>query len=169
MSKLSEVYSIEGFVLDVDGVLSSTVLQISEEGQPIRTTNLHDGFAIRVALRAGFKMAVITGGKCENVKKRYNLLGISDVYIGVTDKMEVFDNWLRKSEISAEQIAYMGDDIPDLGIMRCVGLPSAPYDARPEVLQTAKFISKCGGGYGCVRDLIESVMRAQGLWDKYAY
>ena len=169
MSKLSEVYSIEGFVLDVDGVLSSTVLQISEEGQPIRTTNLHDGFAIRVALRAGFKMAVITGGKCENVKKRYNLLGISDVYIGVTDKMEVFDNWLRKSEISAEQIAYMGDDIPDLGIMRCVGLPSAPYDARPEVLQTAKFISKCGGGYGCVRDLIERVMRAQGLWDKYAY
>lgn len=169
MSKLSEVYSIDGFVLDVDGVLSSTVLQISEEGQPIRTTNLHDGFAIRVALRAGFKMAVITGGKCENVKKRYNLLGISDVYIGVTDKMEVFDNWLRKSEISAEQIAYMGDDIPDLGIMRCVGLPSAPYDARPEVLQTAKFISKCGGGYGCVRDLIESVMRAQGLWDKYAY
>lgn len=169
MSKLSEVYSIEGFVLDVDGVLSSTVLQISEEGQPIRTTNLHDGFAIRAALRAGFKMAIITGGKCENVKKRYNLLGISDVYIGVSDKTEVFDNWLRKSGISVENIAYMGDDIPDLGIMRCVGLPSAPYDARPEVLQTAKFISKCGGGYGCVRDLIESVMRAQGLWEKYAY
>lgn len=165
MSKLpKDVTSIKAFVFDVDGVLSSTTLQIGNDGQPIRTTNLKDGYAIRVALEAGFKIAIITGGKTEAVVRRYNLLGISDVFPAVSKKLPVYEQWRLDNGLTDEEIAYMGDDIPDLPCLRRAGLSAAPYDASSEVLATAEFISKFTGGYGCVRDLIESVMRAQGKW-----
>lgn len=165
MSKLAiNPENIKAFVFDVDGVLSAQTVQIGEDGQPIRTTNLHDGYAIRVALEAGYKVAIITGCKTEPVVRRYNLIGVKDVYIRVSKKIPVLEQWLSDNDLTADQIAYMGDDIPDLPCLRIAGLPSAPHDAAPEVLQTATFISKYGGGYGCARDLIESVMRAQGTW-----
>ena len=166
MSKLSnDVSRIKGFVFDVDGVLSATTLRIDDDGQPIRTTNLKDGYAIRVALDAGYKIAIITGGKTEAVVRRYNLLGVTDVYNGVSKKLPRLQEWLLDNGLTPEEIAYMGDDIPDLPCLRTAGLAAAPYDASSEVLQTADFISKHTGGYGCVRDLIESVLRAQERWD----
>lgn len=165
MSKIEKnLDNIKGFVLDVDGVLSATTLQIGDDGQPIRTTNLKDGFAIRAALEAGYRFAIISGGKTEAVRKRYNLLGVNDVYIGITKKLPVFEEWLKANGLSAEDVAYMGDDLPDLPCLRRAGLSAAPYDAAREVIETADFISKFTGGYGCVRDLIESVMRAQSRW-----
>lgn len=165
MSKISkDLNNIKGFVFDVDGVLSSATLVIGEDGQPLRTTNLHDGYAIRVAVEAGYKICVITGCKTERIVKRFNLLGVKDVYIRVSKKIPVLNEWLDSNGLSPEEIAYMGDDIPDLPCLRIAGLSAAPYDASSEVLQTVDFVSKIGGGYGCARDLIEQVMRAQGTW-----
>lgn len=166
MSKLAiDPSAIKAFVFDVDGVLSASTLQIGEDGQPIRTTNLHDGYAIRTALAKGYKIAVITGGKTEAVIKRCRLLGIADIFSDSPRKLPVFSKWIESVGLDASEVAYMGDDIPDLTCLRAAGLSAAPHDAVTEVLQTATFISKFGGGYGCARDLIESVMRAQGTWE----
>lgn len=166
MSKLDKEYNIKGFVFDVDGVLSATCLPIRDDDQPIRTTNLKDGYAIRVALEAGYKLCIISGGHNDSVKKRYNLLGINEIYLEKAQKSETLKKWMRENDLEPENVAYMGDDIPDLPCLRIVGLPACPYDASSEVLQTAVFISKYTGGYGCVRDLIESVLRSQGDWEK---
>lgn len=166
MSKIGKDLSgIKAFVFDVDGVLSAATLQIDTDGQPLRTTNLHDGYAIRVALEAGYGICVITGCKTDRIVRRFNLLGINDVFIGVSKKMPVLDSWLKEKGYSYDQIAYMGDDIPDLPCLRKAGLSASPYDATQEVLMTVDFVSQKGGGYGCARDLIESVMRAQQTWE----
>ena len=169
MSKLPiDPVKIKAFVLDVDGVLSKSVCPIGEDGQPQRTANTKDGLAIRMALQSGYRIAVITGAKSEEIRLRCNLLGIDDVFTGVSKKLPVYEQWRLDNGLSEEEIAYMGDDIPDLPCLRHSGLSAAPYDACGEVLATAIFISKYSGGYGCVRDLIESVMRAQLTWDNAA-
>lgn len=165
MSKIAKDLShIKGFVFDVDGVLSGATLQIDTDGQPLRTTNLHDGYAIRVALEAGYKICIITGCKTDRIVKRFNLLGVSDVFIKVSKKIPVLQQWLEEKGLTPDEIAYMGDDIPDLPCLRIAGLSAAPHDAATEVLSGVDFISNKGGGYGCARDLIEAVMRAQDTW-----
>ena len=165
MSKIGkDISKIKGFVFDVDGVLSATTLQIADDGNPIRTTNLKDGYALRVALEGGYKIAIITGGKTQAVINRYTLLGIKDIYAGKSKKLPVLKEWLEKENLAPEEVAYMGDDIPDLQCLRTVGLSACPHDATSEVLSTCDFISKFTGGYGCVRDLIETVLRAQEKW-----
>lgn len=167
MSKLAiDASRIKAFIFDVDGVLSATTLRIGDDGQPMRTTNLRDGLALRAALRAGYRICIITGGKTDAVELRYHLLGITDVYSGITRKLPVMQQWMLDHGLVPEEVAYMGDDIPDLQPMRHCGLAAAPHDAASEVLATATFISKFTGGYGCARDLIESVMRAQGRWEE---
>lgn len=167
MSKLPiDASRIKAFVLDVDGVLSASKVPVSEDGQPQRSANVKDGLAIRMALSQGYKIAVITGGRSEEVVLRCLLLGITDIFNGISKKFPVYEQWRLDNGLAEDEIAYMGDDIPDLTCMRHCGLPSAPYDAAYEALSTAIFISKQSGGYGCVRDLIESVMRAQDTWDK---
>ena len=165
MSKSAkDLSNIKAFVFDVDGVLSSSVLQIDDDGQPLRTTNLHDGYAIRVALEAGYKVCIITGCKTQRIVRRFNLLGVKDVYIKVSKKIPILTQWLTDNGLSAQEIAYMGDDIPDLPCLRLAGLSGAPYDAATEVLSSVDFISKKTGGYGCARDMIEMVMKAQNTW-----
>lgn len=165
MSKIAKDLSkIKAFVFDVDGVLSAATLQIDEDGQPLRTTNLHDGYAIRVAVEAGYKICIITGCKTERIVKRFNLLGVKDVYIKVSKKLPLLTTWLAENGLQPDEIAYMGDDIPDLPCLRIAGISAAPHDAAVEVLSTVDFISQKGGGYGCARDLIEGVMRAQETW-----
>ncbi len=165
MSKIDyDLTRIKAFVFDIDGVLSPATVPIDADGIPQRMTNIRDGYAIRKAVKAGFPIAVITGGTSEIVIKRFAILGVNDVFIGVKTKKPVLDEWIESKGLSHDEIAYMGDDIPDLMCMRSVGLACAPYDAASEVLQTAAFISKHTGGYGCARDLIEQVMRAQKLW-----
>ena len=165
MSKIAkDLACIKGFVFDVDGVLSVSTQQIGSDGQLIRTANIKDGFALRKAVKAGYKIAIITGGTTEAVVKRYNLLGITDIYSGISKKLPAFEKWLALRGLSAADVAYMGDDIPDLPCMREAFLSAAPYDAVPAAIATADFVSKFTGGYGCVRDLIESVMKAANLW-----
>jgi len=161
-----ELKKIKGVVFDVDGVLSPSVVPVDEDGQPVRMMNIKDGYALHQAIGNGLKIAVITGGKSETIKKRFYSIGISDVFTGISNKLPVLSEWMKQNSLSAEETAYMGDDIPDLKCMRAVGLPCAPYDAAYEAKETAAYVSRFSGGYGCVRDLLEQVLKAQGKWMK---
>lgn len=159
-----ELSKIKAFVFDVDGVLSHNVQSLSPEGDPIRTSNMKDGYAIMYALRSGYPICIITGGKTKDTKGRLDRLGIKDVYMGTLDKVPCLMDFLQKHGLSAEDVLYMGDDIPDYNVMKKVGMPVCPNDAAPEIKDISVYISHLNGGEGCVRDVIEQVMRAQQTW-----
>lgn len=159
-----ELSNVKGFLFDVDGVLSRTVQPLSPEGDPVRTANVKDGFAMAFAVRSGYRIGIITGGKTAEVRKRLEKLGITDIYMGTLDKMPCLNDFLEKSGFDASEVMYMGDDIPDYRVMVRVGMPVCPIDAVPEIKAISKYISDREGGEGCVRDVIEQVMRAQGKW-----
>lgn len=161
-----DLKKIRAFAFDVDGVLSPSTTPMDDDGQPLRMVNIKDGYALQLAVKCGYKIAIITGGKTENVRHRYHALGIEDIYLGASKKIEIFETWMQSRSLTPEEVAYMGDDIPDLQCMRRCGLPCSPFDGCHEVKSTAKYVSKFTGGYGCARDLIEQVMRAQGEWMK---
>ncbi len=165
MSNFKEdLTKIKAFVFDVDGVLSTEVLSLNTNGDPMRTVNIKDGYAIHMAVKLGFPIAIITGGDCENIKKRYERLGIADIYMSSFNKLERFNEWIKKRNLKADEILYMGDDLPDYPVMEVVGVATAPSDAAEEVKSLCKYISHRKGGEGCVRDVIEQVMRSQGKW-----
>ncbi len=165
MSNFKEdLTKIKAFVFDVDGVLSAGVLNLNTNGIPIRTANIKDGYAIHMAVKLGFPMAIITGGNCKNIIKRYGRLGITDIYMDSFNKLERFNEWIEKKNLKAKEILYMGDDLPDYPVMNVVGVATAPADAAEEVKSLCKYISDKKGGEGCVRDVIEQVMRAQHKW-----
>ncbi|WP_026916339.1 KdsC family phosphatase [Christiangramia portivictoriae] len=155
---------ITTFVFDVDGVLTDGSLQVSTKGELLRTMNTKDGYAMKMALRAGFTVCIISGGKNEGVRERLRGLGITDIYLGVDDKVEQMDEFLDVYDIKPEQVLYMGDDIPDYYPMKIVGLPCCPQDAVPELKEISLYVSHKNGGEGCVRDVIEQVMKVQGKW-----
>lgn len=155
---------INTFVFDVDGVLTDGSIQISTAGELLRTMNIKDGYALKAAKTVGYTVCVISGGKNEGVRKRLRDLGINDIYLGIHDKVEQMDEFFDIYEINAENVLYMGDDIPDYYPMKLVGLPCCPQDAAAEVKEISKYISHKKGGKGCVRDVIEQVMKVQGKW-----
>lgn len=155
---------ITTFVFDVDGVLTDGSLQVSTKGELLRTMNTKDGYAMKMALKAGFTVCIISGGKNEGVRERLRGLGITDIYLGVDDKVEQMDEFFDIYDIKPEQVLYMGDDIPDFYPMKLVGLPCCPQDAVPELKEISLYVSHKNGGEGCVRDVIEQVMKVQGKW-----
>lgn len=155
---------IKAFAFDVDGVLSPSVVPTSKDGLPIRMANIKDGYVLQLAIKLGFRIVIITGGDSIAVKRRYEALGIKDIYLKATHKLDIFINWMKTNELDPEEVVYMGDDIPDLKCMRAAGLPCAPRDAAWEARETALYVSKFDGGYGCVRDVMEQVIKAHGLW-----
>ena len=159
-----ELSKIKGFVFDVDGVLSHNVLSLSPEGDPIRSSNMKDGYAIMYALRSGYPIGIITGGKTQDMRNRLDRLGITNVYMGTLDKVPCMVDFLQKNNLRADEILYMGDDIPDYNVMTKVGLAVCPNDAAPEIKEISAYISDRNGGEGCVRDVIEQVLRSQGKW-----
>lgn len=159
-----ELTNVKGFVFDVDGVLSSTVQLLAPDGETVRTSNIKDGFALMAAIRSGYAICVITGGKTIEVINRCKKIGIKDVYVGTLNKLPCFYDFLEKNNLNAEEIIYMGDDLPDYQPMMKAGIPVCPKDASPEIKSISKYISDRKGGDGCVRDIIEQVMRAQGKW-----
>jgi len=160
-----ELLNVKAFVFDVDGVLSRDVSPLDVNGEPMRTANVKDGYAIRNAITQGYPIAVISGGKNENIRKRHQYLGITDIYIGVKDKTTCFTDFLQKNNLSASSVLFMGDDLPDHELMELSGIPTCPSDAVTEIKLLAKYISDRNGGEGCVRDVIEQVLRAQGKWN----
>ncbi len=165
MSKIADDLSqIKGFAFDVDGVLSAETIPLHPNGEPCRTVNIKDGYALQLAVRKGYEIAIITGGRTEAVRKRFEGLGIRHIYLGASHKIEQFDEWKTCTGLKNEEILYMGDDIPDYDVMRQAGLPCCPSDAAPEIKVVSTYISPYKGGYGCGRDVIEQVMKAQGKW-----
>lgn len=155
---------ITTFIFDVDGVLTNGNVTIFPNGELIRTMNTKDGFALKVAVDCGYNICIITGGNDISVKKRLMGLGITDVYLGTHNKIIEFENYLIKNNIKANQVLYMGDDIPDLPVMLEVKLAACPKDAAPEIQNISQYISHKKGGNGCVRDVIEQVLKVQDRW-----
>ena len=159
-----DLKKIRALAFDVDGVLSTNNVVLMEGGQPCRTANIKDGYALQLAVKRGLQLAIITGGKSQAVLTRYEGLGIKDVFLGVAVKIKKYEEWLKANHLSHEEVIYMGDDIPDYEVMRQCGCPCCPADAATEIRQISTYISPREGGMGCVRDVVEQVLRAQGKW-----
>ena len=161
---------VKALVFDIDGVLSLDTMALDEEGMPVRTANVKDGYAIRNALNMGYKIGIITGGNQERVRSRYASLGVEHIYMGVRDKMKCLDDFMSKTGAKVEEILFMGDDLVDYQVMKAVGVPVCPLDAVNEIKEISSYISDKKGGEGCARDIIEQVMKAQDKWiNEYSY
>lgn len=155
---------IKTFIFDVDGVLTDGSLQISTNGDLLRTMNIKDGFAMKHAMQQGLTVCVISGGYNEGVRHRLKGLGITDIYLGCPDKVEQMEEFFDIYDIKPEEVLYMGDDLPDYYAMQKVGLPCCPQDAAAEIKEISRYVSHKKGGKGCVREVIEQVMKVQGKW-----
>lgn len=157
---------IKAIIFDVDGVLSADTITLHPGGEPMRTVNIKDGYAIQLAVKQGLTIAIITGGNTESVFKRYSSLGVKDIYMKSSLKINSYLDFTSKYGIDDENIMYMGDDIPDYEVMCRCGCPVCPADACSEIKNVSLYISDKKGGYGCARDVIEQVLRVKGLWMK---
>ena len=159
-----DLNKIKAFVFDVDGVLSCDVIPLHPNGDPMRTVNIKDGYALQLAVKKGYQVAIITGGYTEAVRIRFSRLGITHIYMKSAVKLKDYQDFLEKTGLQSEEVMYAGDDIPDYEVMKLVGLPVAPADAASEIKRIAKYISHKNGGHGVARDVIEQTMKAQGNW-----
>lgn len=155
---------IRGFVFDVDGVLSCDIVPLHPDGDPMRTVNIKDGYALQLAVKKGYHVGIITGGYTEAVRIRFSRLGIKHIYMKSAVKIHDYRDFLEKTGLRSDEIVYVGDDIPDYEVMTQVGLPVAPADAAPEIKGIARYISHKKGGEGVARDVIEQTLKAQGHW-----
>ncbi len=156
---------ITTFIFDVDGVLTNGIVTIFPDGEMVRNMNIKDGYALKTAVMAGYNVCIISGGTNEGVRTRLQGLGIKDIYLGAHNKLIQFEEYTKLHKIKPVNILYMGDDIPDYPVMKKVGLPCCPNDAAPEIQGISSYISHKKGGTGCVRDVIEQVLKVQGKWD----
>ena len=159
-----DLKKIKALAFDVDGVVSADVIPLHPSGEPMRTVNIKDGYAIQLAVKQGIRIAIITGGRTEAVRVRFAGLGVTDLYMGSGVKIHDYRIFRDKYGFSDDEILYMGDDIPDIEVMCECGLPCCPRDAAPEVKSVARYISSANGGYGCGRDVIEQVLKVHGKW-----
>ena len=155
---------IKVVAFDVDGVMTDGTVYISPEGLDLRTSNVKDGYALQLAIKLGYNVAVISGALCNTITPRLKRLGLSDIFVGVPDKVVKLNEYMQQKGLAPEQVLYMGDDIPDYRTMLLVGLPSSPADAAPEIKGISRYICKQPGGRGCVREVIELALRVQGKW-----
>lgn len=164
MNYKQKLNTISTFIFDVDGVLTDGKILLHPSGEQIRSMNVKDGMAMKIAIDKGFKIGIISGGKSEGLIKRFKHLKIDDVYLGCLDKKEALSDFIHIHQIDADTILYMGDDVNDWEIMHEVGLACCPQDAAPEIKKICHYISHVNGGEGCVRDIIVQTLKAQQLW-----
>ncbi|MFS4468437.1 KdsC family phosphatase [Maribacter sp. 2210JD10-5] len=155
---------ITTFIFDVDGVFTDGSLLVTTDGEMLRKMSVKDGYALKVALSQGYNVCIITGGTNEGVRTRLKGLGVKDIYMGAHHKIDVLNKYLDKNGIKYEEVLYMGDDIPDIPPMERVQLATCPQNAVPEVKAVSIYISHIKGGDGCVRDVIEQVLKVRGDW-----
>lgn len=159
-----DLKTIKAIIFDIDGVLSLNTIQMSPVGMPVRTVNIKDGYAIQLAIKMGLKIAIISGGTDKGIEERYRKLGMTDIFMSCSTKIDVFHRFLADNNLTKENIIYVGDDIPDYEIMQIVGCPCCPNDACSDIKDISTYISPYNGGMGCARDIIEQVLRANGHW-----
>ena len=168
MKNYKEILSqIETFIFDVDGVLTDGSLTITSNGEMLRTMNVKDGFALKAALDSGYKIAIISGGTNEGVRDRLKALGVEFIYLGAHNKIKQLNSFIESSNVNLKNILYMGADIPDIPVLKIVGLSCCPQDAVNEVKDICRYISSKNGGKGAVRDVIEQVMKIHGKWNTF--
>ncbi len=155
---------VKAFAFDVDGVLSSPEIYLHPTGELMRSMNTKDGYALQYAVKRGYPIAIITGGNTDSVALRFKGLGITDIYLASSQKVDDFTDFLFKYDLAPEEVLYMGDDLPDYEVMQRAGVPCCPADAVEEIKSVAHYISPYGGGKGCARDIIEQVLRLHGRW-----
>ncbi len=165
MNLLDSFKLIKAFIFDLDGVLTDGGLWVFPDGKYIRKMNIKDGFALQLAVKKGYKVAVISGSHSDEVVTRLGKLGVKDVFMQETDKVSRLNSIMEKYKLDKSQVLFMGDDIPDYSAMQKVGLPCSPADAAPEVRHVSKYISMFKGGEGCARDVIEKVLKLNGHWE----
>ncbi len=155
---------VDTFIFDYDGVMTDGRLMLQMEGQPLRSANVKDGYVLQLAVRLGYNVAIISGGFSKSVENRFEALKIKHVFLGVGDKLTRFNSFVKDYDLDPKKIVYMGDDIPDYKVMKKVGVPVCPADAVEEIKDISIYISDKEGGHGCVRDIIEQVLKVQGKW-----
>jgi 3-deoxy-D-manno-octulosonate 8-phosphate phosphatase (KDO 8-P phosphatase) len=165
MSLLKLFQPITTFAFDMDGVLTDGSVILMENGAQVRKMNIKDGYALQLAIKKGYHIVVLSGSVSGPAKIRLEKLGVRAVFMGVENKEKALDDYLTTNKLSWSEVLYMGDDVPDHGVMAASGLACAPSDAVPEIRYIAKYISPFKGGEGCVRDVIEKVMKLKGHWD----
>ena len=155
---------ITTFIFDVDGVLTDGNVTIFPDGELVRVMNVKDGYALKTAVDMGYNVCIISGGTNEAVRSRLRNLGVTDIYLGAHNKVDHLNEYLDLHAIKPKNVLYMGDDIPDYPVMKMAGLPACPKDAAPEIQELSLYVSQKKGGNGCVRDVIEQVMKVQDKW-----
>jgi len=155
---------ITTFIFDYDGVMTDGKVILTNDGEALRTANVRDGYAMQYAIKKGYRIAILSGGRSEVITKRFESLNVKDVFLGVCDKVTTYNEYVAKNNLTPEEILYMGDDIPDYPVMKKVGIPVCPANACEEIKAISLYISNYLGGEGCARDIIEQVMKVQGKW-----
>jgi 3-deoxy-D-manno-octulosonate 8-phosphate phosphatase (KDO 8-P phosphatase) len=161
----TDLIKIKAFAFDVDGVFTDASLLVDNDGHFLRIYNAKDGYAVRQAILQGYHVAIITGGVAASIKHRFEDLGVKDIFLLSEDKIHDFSTFCSRCNVDANEVLFMGDDIPDIEVMQACGIACCPADAVPEVKNAANYISGFDGGKGCVRDVIEQVMKIQGKWN----
>ena len=159
-----DLVSIKAFVFDIDGVLSLQTISLNAFGVPNRTVNLRDGYALQLAVKKGYLIGIISGSNSKEYQKRLKLLGVSNIYLNSRSKLEHYINFKNRFSLNDSEILFMGDDIPDFEVMKVAGVPVCPSDADSEIKQVSSYVSDKKGGEGCVRDVIEQVLRLHNNW-----
>ena len=156
--------SITTFVLDVDGVLTNGKLILEGSGEITRTISTRDGYIIRQAIKKGYNVCIITLGNSKMLEKMMNHLGVSDIFSSIENKLDTLNSYCSTKNITLENVLYMGDDMPDIACIKSVGIGTCPNDAIPEIREVADYISHVNGGDGCVRDVMEQVLKINNDW-----
>lgn len=159
-----DLNKIRAVIFDVDGVLSAETITLSASGEPLRTVNVKDGYAIQLACKRGLHVAIITGGNTEAVRMRYEKLGVKHIYMDASAKLVAYEDFLAACSLADGEIIFVGDDIPDLEVMKRVGCACCPKDACPEIKAVSRYVSGRNGGHGVGRDILEQVLKTQGKW-----
>ena len=155
---------VDTFIFDYDGVMTDGRIILQHQGQPLRSANVKDGYVLQLIVKLGYNVVIISGGMSRSMENRLEMLGITDVFLGTKNKKKVLEKYLSDKNIDLKHVVYMGDDIPDYYVMKMVGIPVCPADAAEEIKEISIFISDKKGGEGCVRDIVEQVLKVQGKW-----
>jgi 3-deoxy-D-manno-octulosonate 8-phosphate phosphatase (KDO 8-P phosphatase) len=166
MSLLDRFKSVTTFVFDVDGVLTDGTLLVLPDGVMARKMNVKDGYALQLAVKRGYNVVIISGGASVEVADRLQKLGVSEVFMRVTDKANVLQEYLQKKQLSWDNVLFMGDDVPDMIVMKKAGIACCPADAVQDIKEISAYISPLNGGFGCGRDVIEKVLKLRGHWNE---